>query len=224
MITLSERLNLAADFIKPGSRVCDVGTDHGYLPAFLVQRGDVAAVTATDINEKPLKKAEENLKKLGISGVELRLCDGLGTLSENEIDTVVIAGMGGEVISGIIERAPFLKKGVSLVLQPMTSADFLREYLAENGFCVQNERAVCENGKLYSVMLCFYNGEKRKLSMFEKRTGALDVCDAVARKYIERQYAICLGCAQQLSHTAETEKYKEFAETAKKLKNLLEGK
>ena len=102
MRDLSARLSVVAEFVKSGSSVCDVGTDHGYLPAFLYLSGKCKLVTATDIKEKPLKNAQNNLKKLGADGVSLILCDGLAGVDRSIADTVIIAGMGGEVISGII--------------------------------------------------------------------------------------------------------------------------
>ena len=117
MRDLSSRLSAAADFVEQGSSVCDVGTDHGYLPAFLYLSGKCKRVTATDIREKPLKNAQKNLEKLGVQDVKLILCDGLDGIDRQIADTVIITGMGGDVISGIIDRAEFLRDDtVSLIL------------------------------------------------------------------------------------------------------------
>ena len=104
MNNLSLRLSTIASLVPKGAFVCDVGTDHGFLPIFLMESGKARGVIATDINEKPLKKAKENLKKTGTEGITLRLCDGLSGIKKGDADTVIIAGMGGEVISGILER------------------------------------------------------------------------------------------------------------------------
>ena len=141
MIELSKRLSLIAQFVNEGSSVCDVGTDHGYLPAFLYLSGRCKSVSATDINEKPLLSARNNLDRLGANGVKLVLCDGLAGVTRDDADTVIIAGMGGEVISGIIARAEFLRDDtVSLVLQPTTAAKELRLFLAQKGFAVEREK------------------------------------------------------------------------------------
>lgn len=159
MPNLSLRLKTIASLVPHGARVCDVGTDHAYLPIHLITEGGVKSVIATDLNEKPLQNAENNLKKNGISGVQLRLCDGLSGVNEKEVDTVIVAGMGGEVIVGILENCNWLKQsGISLILQPTTSAEILRRFLCENRFKILKEIPVFENGKLYSVMTVQYTG------------------------------------------------------------------
>ncbi|MBO7520397.1 MAG: SAM-dependent methyltransferase, partial [Clostridia bacterium] len=156
---LSKRLSLIASLVETGSSVCDVGTDHGHLPAFLYKSGKCKSVIATDIRKKPLENARKNLEAANAAGVELKLCDGLDGITRDMADTVIITGIGGEVISGIIDRAPFLRDyTVTLVLGPTTSAGRLRDYLAQAGFVVVFERAVEDNGKLYSVMKAHFRG------------------------------------------------------------------
>lgn len=192
MRNLSERLSLIASMVKSGSRVCDVGTDHGYLPAFLYLSGKCTAVCATDIREKPLESAKRNIERLGATGVNLILCDGLSSVTREMADTVIIAGMGGEVISGIIDRCAFLRDDtVELILQPMTAATELREYLAKNGFAVEREQAVCENGKVYSVMQVRYTGTPYVADQLFLSVGMLKCDTAVSRQYIEKQKRIC---------------------------------
>ena len=113
MNELSKRLKTIASFVPKGKSVCDVGTDHGYLPAALCLAGVYKSVTATDVKEKPLENACKNLKKLGVTNVELIRCDGLSAVPYEKAEAVVIAGMGGDVISGIIERCPYKEKSVN---------------------------------------------------------------------------------------------------------------
>ena len=168
MIELSKRLSLIASFVNEGSSVCDVGTDHGYLPAFLSLSQKCKSVMATDINQKPLQSAQANLERLGCKNVKLVLCDGLSLVTRADADTVIIAGMGGEVISGIIDRAQFLRDGsVTLILQPTTAAKGLRQFLAKNGFTVERETAIEENGKIYSIMLVRFTGKEYELSQVQ---------------------------------------------------------
>ena len=224
MRQLSQRLTLLASFAVEGKSVCDVGTDHGYLLAHFALSGKYGLVTGTDINEKPLKNAQKNLEKLGVGNVKLVLCDGLSAVAREAADNVIIAGMGGEVIAGIIERTPFLKDGsVRLILQPTTAAFYLREYLAQNGFLVEREEAVEENRKLYSVMAVSFTGEKRTLSDTEKRIGILDTGKKDNIRYIEKQYNICQKCADDLINVdgKEEERNRALA-TAIKLKAILE--
>ena len=153
MKPLSQRLMTIATLVPNGARVCDIGCDHGYLAIYLRLNKIAETVIAADLNELPLKRAEANIKKLNADNIDLRLCDGLSGIKRDEVDTVIIAGMGGEVISGIIERCCFAKnEGLTFILQPTTSAEALREFLCKNGFEIISESVVFENNKLYSVM------------------------------------------------------------------------
>lgn len=225
MQDLSKRLGLIANFVKEGSSVCDVGTDHGYLPAFLYLSGKCKRVTATDINPKPLDSARANLKRLGADNVRLILCDGLADVNREIADTVIIAGMGGEVISGIIHRAAFLRDNtVELILQPTTAAKELRQYLAKNGFVVESEQAICENGKIYSVMLARFSGAPYVLSDKQSVIGILKPdCDE-AMQYIEKQYKIAKKCARDLENvTRKQNEYNYYLKLSEELKNILGG-
>ncbi len=226
MRPLSNRLSLIASFTQENKNICDVGTDHGYLCAYFALSGKYGSVTATDINQKPLMNARKNLDKLGVENVKLVLCDGLSGVSRDEAQNVIIAGMGGEVISGIISRTPFLKDGsVRIILQPTTAAVFLREYLADNGFLVEKEAAVEENKKLYSVMAVRFTGEKRKLTEAQKRIGILDTGNEANVRYIQKQFNICQKCADDLKGICgKEEEYKKAFDCARELKAVLEEK
>lgn len=201
-MTLSKRLSLIGSLVQAGSSVCDVGTDHGYLPAFLYKSGKCKSVCATDIRKKPLENARRNLEKSGAGGVKLYLCDGLDSISRDMADTVIIAGMGGEVISGIIDRAPFLRDyTVTLILQPTTSADKLRDYLSAEGFVVVFERAVSENGKIYAVSKCHYCGKPYPVDELRRVTGLIKPDYDEGRAYIEKQYAVIKKRLDELKNT-----------------------
>jgi len=225
MQNLSKRLSLIASFVKEGSNVCDVGTDHGYLPAFLYLSKKCNSVTATDINPKPLASARKNLEKMGADGVRLVLCDGVSGVTRSDADTVIIAGMGGEVISGIIGRADFLRdETVELILQPTTAAKELRLYLSKNGFAVEQEQAVVENNKVYSVMKAKFCGEKISLNAVEQAIGILKPETDEARQYIEKQYRIAHKCAIELEHVAQkAAEYDYYLNLSIQLKNILGG-
>lgn len=224
-MNLSKRLTLIASFVQAGSSVCDVGTDHGYLPAFLYKSGKVKSVCATDIREKPLDKARRNLKAAGLSDVKLFLCDGLSQITRDMANTVIIAGMGGEVISGIIDRADFLRDDtVTLILQPTTSADKLRVYLAKSGFVVVCEKAVEENGRLYSVMAAHFCGIPYPIDDLRRTIGLVKPDYGDGRAYIEKQYSIAKRRADDLFGTDKnTEVYRDSRSVADKLKKLLGG-
>lgn len=221
---LSKRLALIAGMVQSGSKVCDVGTDHGYLPVFLYKSGKCASVCATDIREKPYENARKNIEDAGISGIKLFLCDGLESITRDMADTIIIAGMGGEVISGIIERAQFLRDDtVTLIIQPTTSADKLREYLSEIGFVVVTERAVEDNGKIYSVMKCQFAGIPYPIDLTRKAVGLITPDYDEGRAYIEKQYNIALKRAEELENTNKnTFAYFESMRLSTELKKLLD--
>jgi tRNA (adenine22-N1)-methyltransferase len=163
MNNLSLRLKTIASLVPNGARVCDVGTDHAYLPIFLKQSGIASSVIATDLNQKPLENAKSNIENSGVTDISLRLCDGLSGVTALEVDTVIIAGMGGEVIVGILKNCEWAKtKDKTYILQPTTSAEVLREFLCADGFEIITETPLSENGKLYSVMTVKFAGEIRE--------------------------------------------------------------
>ncbi len=184
---LSERLKTISELVPTGSSVADVGTDHAYLPIFLIQNGISNSVIATDIKEGPLSTAQKNIEESRVKGISLRLCDGLAAVEKGEVDTVVIAGMGGDNIIHIIEEAEWLKAaGKTLVLQPMSSVDDLRRYLAKTGFFIETEIPVIDAGKVYSVMKVKYAEKIREIDLFEAVVGKIvEQRNSAAEKYLK---------------------------------------
>ena len=122
-LNLSDRLRLIAGLIKKGSKVADIGTDHGYLPIFLVKSGITDRVIAMDVRKGPLKKAEDNTRAFCVSDqIELRLSDGLAALEKGEADTVTISGMGGRLIQSILTNGmEKLDKSTRLIVSPQSA-------------------------------------------------------------------------------------------------------
>ncbi len=223
MDVLSLRLSAIAGLVPQNANVCDVGTDHGFLPVFLKKRGDVNRIIATDINEKPLKKAEDNIKKSGVDGISLRLCDGLEGVKPGEVDTVIIAGIGGEVISGIIDRKIeiFSKDKAVLIAQPTTSPEALRRYLCEKGFEITAEIPISENGKLYSVMKCEFIGKPSFREEWFYYAGLVDPEDETGRQYIEKQKRRCYSCMTALENIpSKAQDYNYYKKVFLGLSNL----
>lgn len=161
MLYLSPRLLMVAEMTRENKALCDVGTDHAYLPVFLLQRGLIPYAFAGDINEGPLRNARQTLEKYGYTDkVELILGSGLLNFSENCAGDFVIAGMGGELIARILSESTWVQKsGNHFVLQPQSHAEDLREYLTKNGYRILRER-VCKEGKhLYIAMEVEFSGE-----------------------------------------------------------------
>ena len=209
MPNLSKRLQTIASLVPKGARVCDIGTDHGYLSIELMSSNKCASVIATDINSKPLSRAEKNIKLAGVEGISLRLCDGLSGIKKGEADCIVIAGMGAEVISKILEDSKDFTKNefLTFIFQPTTSPEILREYLSENGFLIEKEIPIFENGKIYSVMLVRFDGKIREMPLFWYFTGDLTYTAEDGKKYIEKQFLRCFKCMKSLETTEQKEKY-----------------
>lgn len=160
-IKLNSRLLAVADYITKNANLADIGTDHAYLPTYLIKSGKINSAIAADINEGPLLTAKETVEKYGISDrVTLCLSNGLDRVDLTSVTDVSIAGMGGELICDIIGRCEALKKNkTNLILQPMTNAEVLREYLSKNGFEILSERAVLDKRFVYCIMNVVYTGK-----------------------------------------------------------------
>lgn len=226
-MALSRRLLLIASLVPKGARVCDVGTDHGRLPIYLIEEKIAKRVIATDIRPLPLENAKKNVAASGVKGIDLRLCDGLSAVKKSETDTVIIAGMGGEVISDIISRAELLSKQPYplLILQPTTSPEFLRRYLCENGFEIKNETALEENGKLYSVITAYFTGETKEMPEFFYFAGKTDPKTEDGYLYIKKQYIRLKKCADALCNIPEKQaEYLHYKTLSDRILKLLTDK
>lgn len=165
MIHISKRLEAAAGLVGTGKRLADVGTDHGYVPIYLREQGRIPCAVAMDINRGPLARAREHIRHYGMeSYIQTRLSDGVAALEMGEADSILIAGMGGGLIIHILESGSELCKSVSeLVLQPQSELMRVRQFLDENGYVVETEEMVKEDGKYYPMMRVHYepsgNGE-----------------------------------------------------------------
>lgn len=148
---LSHRLRLIADLVPQGARLADIGTDHAYLPVWLLLEGRIPSAIAADLREGPLARARETAGHYGVTDkISFRLCDGLTGIRAEEADVISIAGMGGETIAAILEQAPWTRMR-QMLLQPMTSFPDLRLWLQEHDYTIEKE-SICREGKrLYSV-------------------------------------------------------------------------
>ncbi len=160
---LSARLSAIAESLPRGGMICDVGSDHGLLPLFLLEKGYCKSAIVTDLNPLPLKRAEHTLSQAGFSDrCQFILTDGISEILLQKPSAFVIAGMGGETIAGILERAKDrILPETYFALQPMTRPHLLRRFLYENGFRITGEKVVSENKKLFFVMFVTYDGNCR---------------------------------------------------------------
>ena len=173
-LQLQPRLQCLADLVPQGARLADVGTDHGYLPVWLLQHGRMESAIASDINALPLDHARATAAEYGVTAcIDFRLCPGLSAIAPEETDVIVIAGMGGETIIAILQAAPWTKDGRhTLLLQPMTKAADLRHWLADNGYTFTGEHLVEDKGRLYPILIVT-GGTHRPLTEAEALCGVL---------------------------------------------------
>ena len=160
--TLDARLSAAAELVRPGEPVADIGCDHGKLTAVLAASGKYPKVIGADLRPGPLAKAEQTLEYAGCKDrAELRLGDGLSVLSPGEVSTIVLAGVSAQTTWEIIEKAPWVSApgGPRLVMVPATRHNDLRRWLWEHGFAFVADRPVQAAGRWYAVMAAEYTGE-----------------------------------------------------------------
>ncbi|XCP87043.1 class I SAM-dependent methyltransferase [Roseburia hominis] len=202
MMELSKRLKAVADLVTPGMRLADVGTDHGYVPIYLVERGIVPSAIAMDVNKGPLERAREHIRECALEEkISTRLSDGLTNLKIEETDSVIAAGMGGGLVIRIFseqeEKAVRLKE---LILQPQSEIAKVRRYLNENGWRIIKEDMVLEDRKFYPMMKAV-RGEGQPYSEEELEFGKLLLQEKhpVLRQYLEREKKIGQSILAELS-------------------------
>ena len=189
-VTLDPRLSLVASFVRQGSALADIGTDHAYLPVFLVQTGRCPRAVASDLRPGPLQNAKQTVAEAGLADkIETVLSDGLDALPAFCADDVVLAGMGGILIAELLERAAWLKtSGVRVIAQPMSHAEDVRLWLYQNGFSLDREACVFDKRHGYVVIAAHYTGETTALTPALPYGGLLfQQADEAAARYLLRQ-------------------------------------
>ncbi len=188
IINLSPRLSAAASLVKGGGIVADIGTDHGYLPIYLIQSGKNERAIAADIGKMPLENAAKSVAEYDLAEkIELRLSDGLNSFRENEVDEIVFAGMGGTLIAEKLNETPWIKnKNLHFVFQPQSRAEDLREFLFLNGFEIGKEIATHEGNRFYIAFDAFYTGETRDFTVADCFLGKLPETED-AKIHIKKQ-------------------------------------
>ncbi len=225
MIHLDNRLSRMAEMMTPGGRGIDVGTDHGYLAVSLVQQGRAASMLATDINEAPLASARSCIAENGLTDqIDTCLTDGLTSVDLRGVTDIFIAGMGGILITEILAaRLPELEDK-NLVLQPMTQAPALRQWLCRNGFAILQERCAVVSGKAYSILNARFDGQKQEAGLLFSLIGRTpedgsDQATVYLQTLLSRQQKVLRGLSQ--AETADAEKLAETRQIVTHLEELL---
>lgn len=159
IINISERLKCVAGLVNKGARVADIGTDHAYLPIYLVQNGISNKVYACDVRKEPLRRAKLHIDEYGLSDkITTQLCDGLKEINKGDVDTVTICGMGGKLMKNILKAGiDKLGDNTQLVLSAQSELRDFRKYLLETGIYIKSEHMLLEDGKYYFIFDCVYN-------------------------------------------------------------------
>lgn len=188
-IKLDSRLSAVAAFVRKNSVVADIGTDHAYLLAYLLQEGIISKAIAADLRQGPLDNAKKTLIECGqLENVSLVLSDGLDKLKSGDCNDIVIAGMGGILIKDILERTPWVySEGIRIIAQPMSHAEVLRRFFAEKGFRILREAAASDARHNYCIILAEYDGKRRECEDWYAYTGELlKNRDTESRAYINK--------------------------------------
>ncbi len=188
---LDNRLMAIADLVRQDKTLADIGTDHAYLPVYLVEKGVINKAIASDLRVGPLDNAKSTVVLYGYENqIELRLSDGLNNFKENEIEEITVAGMGGLLISEFIERTEWLKNSnVHLILQPMTHIEELRKTLFDNGFIMDKEVIAKDGDKLYIIFSAFYYNDATAYTDLDLIVGKLPYNDDdLSKEYLNKIY------------------------------------
>lgn len=156
MIRISDRLRIVAHMCDKGAVVADIGTDHGYLPIYLVQEGIARSAIAMDLRKGPLDKAKKHICDNCLEDrIQTRLSDGLEKLSKNEADIITICGMGGRLIADIVTKGKdVITQNTILVVSPQSEVGEFRHFLVSQGFEIEDEQMLKEDGKYYFIIKC----------------------------------------------------------------------
>jgi len=162
-VVLKGRLKLIYDMIPPCDILADIGTDHALIPAYALLNDRCKKAVACDVKPGPLERAERTRSKYLLEkSMELRMGSGLQPISEHEADVVVLAGMGGILITELIQESIKIAEAANYILiQPMTHQELIRPFLWKNGFEIVNEALTREENKLYLVILARYTGSRK---------------------------------------------------------------
>lgn len=151
---ISKRLETIAKYVTPGYRVADIGTDHGYVPIYLLRNQICPHAIAVDLSKGSLAKAEQNIARAGLSDqIECRISDGLTEIQPGEVDSIVISGMGGILIDKILRaRMEVVTTAKELVLSPHRNPDLIRSFAKENGFEIISDEKILDKKKMYTII------------------------------------------------------------------------
>ena len=226
---LTDRLLKIASLVTEGKRVADIGTDHGYIPVYLLNKNKVPFAILSDVNKGPLDNARKEVRHNNLlDKTDLRLGSGIEVLKKGEVDEVIIAGMGGILISELLEANKEVSHSVDkLILQPMQAQDELRKYLFSNGYEILNEALVKEDFRIYEILEVKYTGNNTQVEdeiYFEVGKKLIENKDELLNEFIDKKVYKYNSIIEKLdgkSGEAVEQKREESKVAIEKLKGLL---
>ena len=231
MIELGERLRRVASFVPNGSKVCDVGSDHAYLPVYLIQKDQITCAIAGEVVEGPYLSAKQTVRDYRMENrIEVRLGDGLQILSkEDEVTAVTICGMGGELISRILEagyKGGHLNGRERLILQPNVAEHFVREWLMNHSYHIVEETVVEDNHRLYEIIVAEPVDKRVEYTELELKYGPILLKESselsVAKwNWLNRKNKEILEQLQK-SKTPQHEKIEQFEKAFNELQGVID--
>lgn len=211
MIKISERLRTVASLVTEGYRLADIGTDHGYVPIYLLEQKKIPSAIAMDIGRGPLERAREHILRHGMGDyIQTRLSDGAAALEPGEADSIVIAGMGGGLVMHILDSgAAVCRSAKELILQPQSELEKVRIFLETQGYAADAEAMVEEEGKYYPMMRVHYAPQNIRISdklyhIYGKQL--LESRNPVLYEYLIKEKKIYQGILLQLDLQPESER------------------
>lgn len=228
MVTVSKRMEEVISLVSKGKRVADIGTDHGYVAIALVERKIAPFVVAMDVRKGPLSRAKENIEKYGFTKeIDIRLSDGLEQLKIGEIDTFLIAGMGGELITNILQKGVEIVNSVNeFIVQPQSEIYKVRKKIHELGFQIEKEKMLVEDDKYYTMMKAV-RGQESYENEWDYLYGKylLQEKNPILLEWLQKEYRLCESLYKKLESVASLsteERKKELRKEMEMIKGALQ--
>lgn len=222
---LTDRLLKIASLVTKGKKIADIGTDHGYIPVYLLNKGHVDFAILADVNKGPLENAKSEVRHNNLTNkVDLRLGSGIEVLNENEVDEVIIAGMGGILISELLEAKKSVAHNLDkLILQPMQAQDELRKYLLNNGYEILDEVLVKEDFRIYEIIVAKYTSKSTSVDdeiYYEVGKKLIENKDQLLNEFIDKKIFMYNSILKKLEGKTGEEINKKVKISTEKISKL----
>lgn len=226
---LTDRLLKIASLVDEGKKIADIGTDHGYIPVFLLNNKKIDFAILADVNKGPLENARKEVRHNKLDDkVDLRLGSGIEVLNDNEVDEIIIAGMGGILIGELLEaKKSVAQNAEKLILQPMQAQAELRKYLYNNGFEVIDEVLVKEDFRIYEIIVAKYTERKTEVTdeiYYEVSKKLIEKKDELLAEFLNKKISAYENIIKKLegkNGEAIENKRNETIKVIEKLKEML---